>query len=247
VHGRLDIHLLSNGMLLTPERVERLIAHGVTSLAVSLDGASVHSNDKLRLGGSFHTVVKNLEAALTLRARTNADLRIGISTVVSKSSVRELDALALLCAQLGVDWLKLEEMYGATCVAVEELVPAGDAQLVEGVAKLEAHLQEHGVVFVNHLESKRACACAAGPSDLAFRSADDFANRAHFRPCRMLWEQAAVDPDGTLRPVDYSHGALGSLLDSSFIELWNGDAMRAARAAQVRHLSASAREQCARS
>jgi hypothetical protein len=63
----------------------------------------------------------------------------------------------------------------------------------------------------------------------------------------MLWEQAAVDPDGTLRPVDYSHAGLGSLLESSFIELWNGNIMRAARAAQVRHLSAPARERCARS
>ena len=35
-----DVHLLSNGMLLKPNTVRRLVDHGVTSLAVSLDGAT---------------------------------------------------------------------------------------------------------------------------------------------------------------------------------------------------------------
>ena len=244
VHGRLDIHLLSNGMLLDEERVQRLVDAGVTSLAVSLDGASPHSNDKLRIGGSFHTVVKHLERALALRARRAADLRIGISCVVGKSSLPELESLARLCVELGVDWLKLEEMYGATGCAAQELVPAGDARLLDALGRVRAQLEHAGVVFVDHTHSKPACACASDPCARAFREADDFANRAQFRPCRMLWEQAAVDPDGVVRPVDYAHGALGSLREAELLALWNGEVMQAARARILTPSTRAQRERC---
>jgi MoaA/NifB/PqqE/SkfB family radical SAM enzyme len=249
VHARLDIHLLSNGMLLDVECVQRLVDHGVTSLAVSLDGGSAATNDKLRIGGSFQRVVKNLEAVLALRARTGADLRVGLSSVVSKSSLAELERLAALCVELGLDWLKLEEMYGATGCAAEQIVPAGDTGLLAALERVSQRLQRAGVVFVDHTRSKPACACAsdADTASAAFRAADDFANRAQFRPCRMLWEQAAIDADGSVRPVDYTHGVLGSLQHDELLELWNGEVVRAARALALTRLSRPARERCAHS
>jgi cyclomaltodextrinase len=247
VATRLDIHLLSNGMLLTEERVHRLIDHGVTSLAVSLDGASARSNDKLRIGGSFDTVVRNIQAALTLRARLGADLRIGISSVLSRDNLAELAALGRLCERLGVDWLKIEEMHPSTRVAAEQALAADDGALGAARAALAQELEKSRVVLVDHLQSGLPCACSGTERAVHFRAADDFANRAHFRPCRMLWEQAAIDPDGTVRPVDYGHAALGSLLHAPLVELWNGETLRLARARVRQRLHASARERCARS
>jgi hypothetical protein len=66
--GRPDIHLLSNGMLLDEARVRALIEGGVTSLAVSLDGASAATNDALRLGGRFDLIVARVRG----RARAAA-------------------------------------------------------------------------------------------------------------------------------------------------------------------------------
>src|SRR5690606_19116770 len=90
--GRADVHLVTNGTLLTEERTRELIDLGVTSLMISLDGATAETNDRIRVLGRFDRVVANVAAAVALRARRKADLRIGISTVAGASNVHELPA-----------------------------------------------------------------------------------------------------------------------------------------------------------
>jgi hypothetical protein len=84
-------------------------------------------------------------------------------------------------------------------------------------------------VLVDHLDPPRACACTGDPAATAFRAADDFANRFTLCSCRLAWEQAAIDPDGTVHVGDYAGAALGNLLDAPFLELWNSPPALAAR------------------
>jgi len=35
------------------------------------------------------------------------------------------------------------------------------------------------------------------------------------------WEQACVDPDGSVHLVDYHHPVIGNLCEASFSEIWN--------------------------
>lgn len=228
--GRVDIHLVSNGMLLDEERVGTLIDLGVTSIMVSLDGASAATNDRIRVLGRFDRVVANLSAAIDVRASRDADLRIGISTVVGASNVRELPALGRLCLSLGVDWLKLEETYPATPFARRDLLDPQASELTAALAALHEVTDDRGLVIVDHLDPPAACACADDPAAVRFRAADDFANRATFRPCRAAWEQAAIDPDGTVHAVDYAGPPLGSLLDAPMLALWNAPPVLDARA-----------------
>jgi hypothetical protein len=90
------------------------------------------------------------------------------------------------------------------------------------MAALRDVLAGHPVVLVDHLAPPAACVCSGAPDAIAFRAADDFANRATFRPCRAAWEQAAIDPDGTVHAIDYAGPVLGSLLDAPLLALWNG-------------------------
>src|SRR5690606_1113113 len=105
---------------------------------------------------------------------------------------------------LGVDWLKLEEMFPATPRAQRELLSPLDPRLVAARHALAGHLAAAGIVFVDHVAPPEGCGCLAAddPALATFRAADNFANRADFQPCRMLWEQAAVDPDGTVHAID---------------------------------------------
>ena len=66
-----DVHLLTNGMRLTPETLKRLIELGVTSLAISLDGASAATNDSLRQGCRLDTVVSHLRDAVSPRSASS--------------------------------------------------------------------------------------------------------------------------------------------------------------------------------
>lgn len=239
-----DVHLLTNGMLLTPERTGALLDLGVTSLAVSIDGATAAVNDRIRTGARLEQILRNVESAVALRAARGAPLRIGISTVVTRSNQYELTALGELAIRLGVDWLKLEEVFPIGGFARRELLPPGDPRLTANVHALRERLTEAGIVLVDHLAPPSGCPCAApGTTDAdaalqAFRRADDFANRTRFLPCRMAWTQACVDPDGTVHPVDFFQPALGNLLEQSFLDLWQGPRAAAARARALTQIDA---------
>ena len=244
--GPTHVHVLSNGMLLDGDMTRRLIDLGVTSLSVSLDGATEGTNDKLRIGGRFSSIIDNLREVIQARRATSAGLRIGVSTVVTASNVRELPALGRLVADLGADWLKVEEIFPCTPAARHELIFPRDPQVEAAMAELRSALAGTKIAIVDHRDPPSGCACRAkvDPRLAAFRAADDFANRAVFQPCRAEWEQACVDPDGTVHPVDYARPALGSLSEASFLDLWNGEAMRAARAAALARTPAAMRRAC---
>lgn len=244
--GRQDVHVATNGMVLTPERLRALVDLGVTSLMVSLDGATAAANDHIRVLGKLDTVLAHVEAALAWRAQAGVDLRIGVSTVVGRTNVGELARLGTLCARLGVDWLKVEETAVVNAFSRADALGIEDAALVDAMDDLRVAVDGTGLVVVDHLAPPAGCPCAA-EADAAraiFRATDDYANRARFRPCRAAWEQAAIDPDGTVHLVDYAGPALGNLLDAPLLDLWNTRAAVSARAAALQASPPSQRQRC---
>jgi cyclomaltodextrinase len=243
--GRADVHLVTNGMLLDGERVRRLADLGVTSVMVSLDGATAAINDRIRLGGSFDRVVANLRAAAALRTRAGLDLRLGISSVLGRGNRHQVAALAALAIELGADWLKLEETWPATPFARLDAFAADD-ELRAAIAAAGHALDAAGVVLVDHVDPPAGCPCSTDdPRVHGFRRADDFANRFRLRPCCLAWQQAAIDPDGTLHLGDYGGPVLGSLQGADALALWNGPVARAARTAALAATTPEARARCA--
>ncbi len=215
------VHLLTNGKALDRETTRRLIGLGLTSLMVSLDGATAEINDGFRSEGSFWPAVEHIRDAIRVRERLGADLRVGISMVVGRSNVEELSYMGDLALSLGVDWLKIEEMVPATSFARQEMIAPAHPRVLEAMADLSAKLEKSGVVLVDHLNPD--------PEAASFRKADNFANRACFHPRMSAWEQACVDPDGTVRLIDYHHPPIGNLSESSFFDLWNSEVAQRVR------------------
>jgi MoaA/NifB/PqqE/SkfB family radical SAM enzyme len=114
------------------------------------------------------------------------------------------------------------------------------------VAAVKAIVDPNGVLLVEHLHPPSGCPCQENtvPGLSEFRATDDFANRAQFRPCRMAWEVACVDPDGTVHAGDYAEPALGSLATQSFVELWNGSRAAAQRRDALGVISPQLRRVC---
>jgi len=244
--SRPDVHLLSNGMLLDESRVHKLLDHGLTSLSVSLDGATEITNDSLRKGGRLPTILDNLRKAAAIRRAEKADLRMGVSTVVTAGNVTELAQLGQIVIDLGLDWLKVEEIYPCTPTARHQRIHARDPRVEEAMDALRRTLARSPVVLVDHRDPPSGCACEAAHNPLLaeFRRADDFANRATFHPCRMEWEQACIDPDGAVHPVDYGRPAIGTLQTASLLDLWNNPEMQALRRSALPRTPRSLRTRC---
>lgn len=90
--GIMDIHLNSNGQLLTKEISEKILASGITRLCISLDAVSGETYSKIRPGLDFDTVVENLNIFLDLRAKKQIGLPVvRVSFLLQEENQHELD------------------------------------------------------------------------------------------------------------------------------------------------------------
>jgi len=228
------VHLLSNGMLLSETVVRRLVSLGVNSLSVSLDGATSDVNDAIRRGGRFERILENLRGVVRIRKELGADLRVGVSHVLMRGNLERASEMASLCAQLGVDWLKLEE-----------LVPRGDfakTQMIEHEERVRATAKDVGsrakalgLRVVDHTQGLVPYRCQVKGDDglREFLEADEYANRSEIDPCRAHWELACIDPNGDVRIGDFYNPVVGNLMVSTLQEIWCSMEAQAHRDRQI--------------
>jgi glycosidase/MoaA/NifB/PqqE/SkfB family radical SAM enzyme len=225
------VHLLTNGMLLSRAMTERLAMAGVRSISVSLDGARAATNDAVRSGAEFGTIVGHLREAVRVRREGRLDLRLGLSTVVLPGNVDELGGIVDLAADIGLDWVKFEELVPATPYARSSLVKLDDGRTMAGVRAACARAVERGIVAVDHTTPMPRWVCALDEcrGDAERHRADEFANRTALNPCRDAWELACIEPNGDVRVAAF-HGALaGNLAERDLLEVWNSDTAREER------------------
>lgn len=65
--GIIDIHINTNGSLLTRKRSAQLIEAGLTQLRVSIDASSAATFSVVRAGGNYYAVVKNVRDFIDVR------------------------------------------------------------------------------------------------------------------------------------------------------------------------------------
>lgn len=95
--GIMDIHLNTNGQLLSEDVSRRILASGVTRLCLSLDAITEETYAKVRPGLDFKTVVKNLETFLALRAEKSDHLpTVRVSFLLRDENKDELEAFRAL-------------------------------------------------------------------------------------------------------------------------------------------------------
>jgi glycosidase/MoaA/NifB/PqqE/SkfB family radical SAM enzyme len=229
-------HLLTNGVLLDVSCAARLVRSGVSSVSVSLDGATAETNDAIRVGGRFRLVVDNLRAVASWRRTEGVDLRLGISTVVLAQNVHELEALVELGAEVGVDWVKLEEGAPATPFAKRSLVSCGSPEVRGAIDAALARGRARGLTMVDHTVERTVWRCRLDDETRTFLEADELANRCTIHPCRTPWETACIEPNGDVRAKDFFGPVLGNVTQTPLSSLWNAEAAQRARreAAQSR-------------
>jgi MoaA/NifB/PqqE/SkfB family radical SAM enzyme len=225
-------HLLTNGVLLTKETSRRLLALGVSSISVSLDGATAETNDAIRTGGRFGLALEHLRALVRMRRETSADLRVGISFVVLRQNAHEIDERVDLAADVGVDWVKLEEGAPINEFARRSLVGLSPGEVAERVRRATERAKALGIVLVDHTVERTIwrCRLAEDAVTAAFVAADEFANRSEIHPCRAPWEVACVEPNGDVRGGYFFGPILGNVTQEGVEEIWNGSVARAERA-----------------
>lgn len=222
-------HLLTNGVMLSASTAERLTRAGVSSISVSLDGATRETNDAIREGGRFDDVCEAIARVVAWRRDAGVDLRIGLSLVVLSQNLSELDRFVDLGARLGVDWIKLEEGVGATAFAKRSLVSCTTSEARAAIVRAMERGRDAGLVMVDHTVERVLFRCRLDEEARVFLAADEHANRADIHPCRAPWDTVCIEPNGDAKALDFFGPVLGNLTRTPLAELWNGPEARRAR------------------
>lgn len=99
------VHLDTNVTLInTPEKVHDLIASGLGTLNMSIDGATQETYEKYRVNGNLAAVLENLKALVEEKKSQGVQRpEIVCQVVVTRQNEHEIDDIRRIAADLGVD------------------------------------------------------------------------------------------------------------------------------------------------
>src|SRR3989344_3044048 len=103
-YPNLKFDFITNGVLFTAEEWAKFpgIHRMARSIRVSIDAACKETYDRIRLGGDWDVLMKNLEFIAALR-RQNTIQRFMISMVIQEGNFTEMADFARMAKQLGCD------------------------------------------------------------------------------------------------------------------------------------------------
>jgi len=91
-HGFIDILMNSNATLLTEDRAQALLDSGITRIRFSIDAATKETYEKIRIGGKYDQVVKNIERFLEMKNEGGYELPVvGVNLCKMKKNEHEVD------------------------------------------------------------------------------------------------------------------------------------------------------------
>jgi radical SAM protein with 4Fe4S-binding SPASM domain len=175
----------------------------LSGLLVSLHGARAAAHEAFTLvAGSFDEAVANIRRAV------DAGMRVSLSTILTRYSCDEIEAVVQLGQELGVSGIAFNRYLGQPMPSIE---PSGE-QMKQAVVQIGRLAEQgsplrFGVGIPQCYVSNASEGCLAGVA------------------------YAVIDPWGTLRPCAHSPSEIGSLGESSLYDLWHSPAMDAWRAA----------------
>jgi len=209
----IEIPIYSNGMLLTPGKVEKLLERGIHELHVSLDGCSRETMEAFKTGSNFDRVTGNITAALKEGA---GRLRISTVFVAHRSNIHELPLYVDFCASLGI-----------SSINVTGFISYNSGMAGEPLYSFEGMPAVEEIFRISHEKAARAGIRLACPTtrlressfscltcSILYVTEDGTISPCNLlaRPTTLCWKKQVT----TTQPISY-----GSIFSTPVEELWN--------------------------
>ena len=217
-------HVNTNAHLLDDALVARLVAMGLDSVNVSLDGADAATHDRLRgEPGSFERVTDRIAALARARDASGASrrTRVAITSVLTPDNAEQVVALADLAERLGADslgFIPMHEYVGRRQVAGVAPARPWAAKMARAVADLERLKAERTILENSERYIALFPSCFAGrPSPVR---------------CRAPETSLVVDCYGRVFPcvpMSEVDRPIGRVSGAELASFWKSDAYAASR------------------
>ena len=216
---RLATKVLSNGMLLTEERLRPVIREGlITTHGFSVDGIAPATVERIRVNADLARILANVDLLLRIRAEEGKrEPRTLIRYALMRSNVEELPAAVAYWGARGID-----------------RIDCGYLSLANGIDRSES-LFFHEELLERVLREARAAAAHFPHTELRLPPTPaEERQRPGPRPCDAPWRMVMIDADGAVLPCYRAFEALrmGNIYDGdgeAFGDVWNSADYRALR------------------
>lgn len=213
-----SIGVVTNGTLLTERRARLLLETQVfVSMAISIDGGTRETYERIRVNGNWDKLVANLERLHALKQEYNSVRPVlQFNTVLMKSTALELPKLVELAIRVGVArieairYLEVNPSLGEGIPDWEAVIPA----LVE--AKNMAHA--HGIDLLLPIEDPRLVTQTDTVQEVTCNTAEI---GKYSEYCEAPWQAVQIYPNGDIHPCGYYGEPFGNIREQNFEEIWN--------------------------
>jgi radical SAM protein with 4Fe4S-binding SPASM domain len=198
----------SNGMLLDPIKIRRLLELGVCSITFSIDAADPELFAKIRRGGRPDGLVENVKEINRTSKQLGKHLSLGFEFVAMRQNIHQLVDVLRLAAELGAEHLQVAQLIEYALTQGQGL--ANDPLMAEWASKAESEAFRLGV--------KLRLPPIAHPGVDEIRSPNPGSRWR--KACRDPWRSFQLRPNGEIIPCCMILEAFGNLREQSFEEVW---------------------------
>lgn len=118
-----NIGITSNGTLLNDNLIEKLLKSKISSITFSLDAATEQTYQKIRVGGNFQLVIRNIKKLIAQRKKMNLQTpTIATNFVITRLNLHEIPQYFDLCEMMGVDGIGFVHPFGLFDSDKEDLI-----------------------------------------------------------------------------------------------------------------------------
>lgn len=225
-----SVGVTTNGVLLD-SRVAELLARNLDVVGISVDGATPHTYERMRIGARFEKVIQGIEDLVAARKALRSDGLPLISLLFLKTNenIHELPAFVDLAGTLGVDEVIASNLSYVTQPAHDLLkafsLHAPSPAHIEILEQVRCKAKSKGLgLRLYPLAPKRVPFCEARPLEELHVTWEGLV-----APCVYLTLPVAGDVifrvyEGVRYPVPKTH--FGDLRVSSLLEIWEQEDYR---------------------
>ncbi|MEO0161609.1 MAG: radical SAM protein [candidate division WOR-3 bacterium] len=196
-------NLITNGTMLTKELVRSLKKAGLKSAQVSLEGPNGEIHDRI-------TGVKNSFAKTIAGIKYLLEERIAVhtNTTISRHNINHLEGILLLIKSLGLKRLSMNLM-----------IPCGSAERRSDLWISYSEVGPHILKIKNHAQKENIQFLWYSPIPVC--KFNPIAHGLGNKSCAAITGLLSIDPMGNILPCSSWREPVGSLLKSSFKEIWH--------------------------
>ena len=238
-------YMSTNGLLLTDSIIEKMIDVQFNGFAVSVDAGTKETYERIRHGGKFARLEKNIQKLQAAKARRGSTFPVvNFNYVLMRSNIRELPTFVNWAHGLGVEGLAAMHLTPFEGLDLTDESLVHDKELSNEMLDEARRLAEgYGIpmAFPPNFTEEAAPAELAEVVPVGFQLNVDEERRVS--QCTFPWHFVGVDPYGNVLPCGwwYTEKPMGNIHEQSFEEIWNNAAWKELR---TEHETGRLRETC---